>query len=123
MEKLEKVVFKKLDFLEKDTPKKLFAEFGSKIDVIMSDMASNTTGNKNLDCIRTNILCSEVINFAQNILKPKGVVVAKLFIGEDFLEVKELAKNKFKKVDFFKPNSSRGESKETYIHCDTLKTL
>ena len=44
-------------------------------------------------------------------------------MGEDFLHVKKLAKEKFKKVEFFKPKSSRDESKETYIHCTALKTL
>ena len=44
-------------------------------------------------------------------------------MGEDFLEVKELAKSKFKKVQFFKPESSRNESKETYLHCAILKPL
>ena len=56
-------------------------------------------------------------------LKQNGIVVSKLFMGEDFLSVKNLAKQKFEKVVFFKPESSRDESKETYIHCSTLKTL
>jgi len=50
-------------------------------------------------------------------------LVCKLFMGEDFLEVKNLAKKNFKIVDFFKPESSRSESKETYIICSALKTL
>ena len=86
-------------------------------------MAANTTGNKNLDCIRTNQLCINVIHLAKNILKPKGVLVSKLFMGEDFIEVKNLAKNIFKDVTFFKPQSSRSESKETYLHCKILRTL
>ena len=49
--------------------------------------------------------------------------VSKLFMGDDFLEVKYLAKSLFKNVNFFKPKSSRNESKETYIHCEILKTL
>ena len=44
-------------------------------------------------------------------------------MGEDFLEVKKLAKSLFKDVDFFKPVSSRKESKETYLHCKNLKAL
>ena len=84
-------------------------------------MAANTTGNKSLDCIRTNQLCAEVIEFSSKILKPNGVLVSKLFMGEDFLEVKELAKSMFKKVQFFKPESSRNESKETYLHCADIK--
>jgi 23S rRNA (uridine2552-2'-O)-methyltransferase len=86
-------------------------------------MASETTGNKSLDCIRTNLLCSEVINFSISILKQRGILVSKVFMGEDFLEIRELAKKKFKNVEFYKPKSSRSESKETYIHCETLNTL
>ena len=86
-------------------------------------MAENTTGNKSIDSIRTNTLCSEVINFSTKVLTSKGSVVCKLFMGEDFLEVKDLAKKNFKNVEFFKPKSSRSESKETYIFCSTLKTL
>jgi len=56
-------------------------------------------------------------------LNRKGTLICKLFMGEDFLGVKDLAKNKFKKVDFFKPESSRSESKETYIICSSLKAL
>ena len=68
-------------------------------------------------------MCSEAIDFSTKILKKNGVFVSKLFMGEDFIEVKQLAKSKFKKVEFFKPEASRNESKETYIHCATLKTL
>ena len=86
-------------------------------------MASNTTGNKNLDCIRTNLLCLEVINFSISIIKKNGSLISKLFMGEDFLEVKKEAKKKFKIVEFFKPESSRNESRETYIHCKGIKPL
>ena len=92
-------------------------------DVVLSDMAADTTGNKSLDSIRTNQLCAEVINFSSTILKKKGVMVSKVFMGEDFLEVKNLAKSLFKNVNFFKPESSRSESKETYLYCEFLKTL
>ena len=63
------------------------------------------------------------IDISKDMLKPKGVLVSKVFMGEDFIEVKNLAKSIFKTVNFFKPNSSRSESKETYIHCNTLKIL
>ena len=86
-------------------------------------MAADTTGNKSLDAIRTNQICENVIYFAKDLLKPKGVLVCKLFMGEDFIEVKDLAKSLFEKVSFFKPESSRKESKETYLHCEILKSL
>ena len=123
MEQLKNVSFLQCNFLEESTKEKILKFFREKLDVVLSDMAANTTGNKSLDCIRTNQLCADVIEFSSKILKPNGVLVAKLFMGEDFLEVKELAKSRFKKVQFFKPESSRNESKETYLHCSILKTL
>jgi len=123
IEKLINVSFIQCDFFDIKTKDKILKFFGENLDVVISDMAADTTGNKSLDCIRTNQLCSEVINFSSKILKPKGVLISKLFMGEDFLEVKELAKLKFKKVQFFKPEASRNESKETYLHCAILKSL
>ena len=123
MSKLKNVTFLQANFLEEHTKKKIFEFFRNNLDVVISDMAADTTGSKSLDCIRTNQLCANVVNFSSKILKPNGVLVSKLFMGEDFLEVKELAKTTFKKVQFFKPEASRNESKETYIHCAILKTL
>ena len=123
MEPVKNVKFIKSNFLEENTKEKVVKYFKGKLDVIISDMAADTTGNKSLDSIRTNLLCSDVINFSNNMLKPRGVLVSKLFMGEDFIEVKNLAKSIFKKVNFFKPESSRRESKETYLHCEILKTL
>ena len=123
MENIKNVSFIQSNFLDTETKKKILTFFTEKLDVILSDMAANTTGNKSLDCIRTNQLCANVINFSSEILKSNGVLVSKIFMGEDFIEVKELAKSKFKKVQFFKPEASRGESKETYLHCTLLKTL
>ena len=123
MDEIKNVSFLQCNFLEESIKNKIFEFFGKNLDVILSDMAADTTGNKSLDCIRTNQLCAEVIKFSSKILKPDGVLVSKLFMGEDFLEVKELAKSRFKKVQFFKPEASRDESKETYLHCTILKTL
>ena len=123
MEKIRNVSFMQCDFFHEQTKEKVLKFFGRNLDVIVSDMAADTTGNKALDCIRTNQLCVEVIKFSIKILKKDGVLVTKLFMGEDFLEVKELAKSSFKIVHFFKPEASRNESKETYLHCSELKTL
>ena len=123
MEPIKNVKFYKGDISLHHTKTKVKDYFNSNLDVILSDMAADTTGNKSLDSIRTNQLCEEVINFSKDTLKPKGVLVAKLFMGEDFIEVKNLAKSLFKKVNFFKPESSRKESKETYLHCEILKSL
>ena len=123
MEPVKKIKFIKKDIFDDNTKDNVIKYFNGKLDVIISDMAADTTGNKSLDSIRTNQLCANVINFSQDILKPKGVLVSKLFMGEDFIEVKNLAKTIFKNVNFYKPESSRRESKETYLHCEHLKSL
>ena len=123
IEPIKNVKFLNGDIFEKKTKNEVIKYFNTNLDVIISDMAADTTGSKSLDSIRTNQLCAEVINFSKDILKPKGVLVSKLFMGEDFIEVKNLAKSLFKKVNFFKPESSRRESKETYLHCENLRTL
>ena len=123
MDPIKNVVFLKNDILKENTKEKVIEFFENQLDVIISDMAADTTGSKSLDSIRTNQLCADAINFAKKTLKPKGVLVSKLFMGDDFIEVKNLAKSVFKKVNFFKPESSRKESKETYLHCENLKTL
>jgi len=123
MQTIDNVIFLNNDFLDEKTHEKILKKFNKKIDVVISDMAENTTGNKTVDSIRTNNLCAEVIKFSLKMLTLNGSMVCKLFMGEDFLEVKNLAKKNFKKVEFFKPESSRSESKETYIFCTFLKTL
>ena len=123
MQTINNVTFLNSNFLDEKIQRKIKNMFNTKIDVVISDMAENTTGNKSVDSIRTNNLCSEVINFSLKTLSQKGTLICKLFMGEDFLKVKNLAKINFKKVDFFKPESSRRESKETYIICSLLKTL
>jgi 23S rRNA (uridine2552-2'-O)-methyltransferase len=123
MDKIDNVLFLNNDFSDEKTQDKILKIFKDKIDIIISDMAENTTGNKTVDSIRTNGLCKDVINFSIRMLTNKGTLVCKLFMGEDFLEVKNLAKKNFKNVDFFKPESSRSESKETYITCSLLKTF
>ena len=122
IEEIKGVKFLVGDFLDKESKTTIVEYFQLNIDVILSDMAPNTTGNKSLDCIRTNELCLDILNFSKKILNKKGVLVSKLFMGEDFQEIKINAKKNFKKINFFKPNSSRDESRETYIHCSGLST-
>ena len=123
MEPLQNIQFLNCDIFNPNLNKKIINYFDGKLDVVISDMAADTTGSKALDCIRTNQLCTHALNLSLNLLKPHGVFVSKLFMGEDFIQVKNLAKSFFKYVNFFKPNSSKNESKETYLHCKILKTL
>ena len=116
MKPLNNVEFIKGNILEKSTKLKVNEYFQSKIDVILSDMAADTTGNKTLDSIRTNKLCADIINFSKDTLKPKGVLVSKIFMGEDFIEVKNLAKSVFEKVNFLSQNrAGKSLKKLTYI--------
>ena len=122
IEKIDEVHFIKGDFLNIESKIAIKKYFNSRIDLILSDMASNTTGSKSLDGIRTNQLCLDILDFAIEILSVDGVVVSKFFMGKEFDDIKIKAKKNFKKVNFFKPNSSRGESRENYIHCSGLST-
>ena len=123
MTELKNVKFLMMDFRVNESKKAIEKFFGDKISVILSDMAANTTGNKDLDCIRTNELCMEALKFSLDVLDNNGVIISKLFNGQDFEVVKKFALSNFKKVRFFKPKSSKDHSKETYIHCCGLKTL
>jgi len=123
MDEINNVKFYKGDFLDENCKNLILQNFHGKADVILSDMAADTTGNSSLDCIRTNLLCKEVIIFSKSLLKAEGILVSKLFMGQDFIEAKNLAKSNFKNVIFFKPISSRSFSKETYLHCKGLKAL
>ena len=68
--------------------RKIISSFSGKIDVLISDMAADTTGNKDLDCIRTNKLCLKLFYFQAWLLKENGVVISKLFNGKDFNKLK-----------------------------------
>ena len=104
------------DFNDEECKKEIKSYFQSKIDVVISDMATNTSGNKNLDTYRTGQLCIKSMDFATKILNKEGVFVSKLFMGSIFEEINKNAKKSFRKVVKYKPLSSRKESKELYIY-------
>ena len=95
--------------------------FGKKIDLIISDMAVNTIGNKDVDSIVTGELCLEGMDFALEVLKEQGKFVSKIFMGSSFNEIVYKAKKKFRDVRVFKPLASRKNSKETFIICSFLR--
>ena len=92
-----------------------------KIDVVMSDMAVNTTGIKNIDSIQTGELCKEAMFFAKDQLKNNGYFISKIFMDGTFNEIVAEGKKYFKEVKVFKPKSSRKDSKESFIICSKLK--
>ena len=109
------------DFTTNEIQKKIKDYFKSKIDVVLSDMAQNTTGNKNLDVISTTELCKEAMFFAKDILKDNGTFVCKIFMGSTFKEIMTESKLIFKQSKVFKPSSSKKDSKECFIVCKFLR--
>ena len=109
------------DFNEESSKNKITNYFNEKVDLVMSDMAVNTTGNKNLDSVVTGELCLEAMRFAKLQLKKNGYFVSKIFMGSTFNEIINEAKSAFKEINIYKPASSRKESKESFIICKKLK--
>ena len=118
IDKVNKIVG---DFTKSENKEKIKNFFNKKVDVIISDMAVNTTGNKNLDAIVTGELCIEAMEFAFEMLNKKGKFVSKIFMGSSFNENVADAKKKFREVNIFKPLSSRKDSKESFIICKFLR--
>ena len=121
LDKIENVIHIKGDFTDEITQKKIEKNFDEKIDLVVSDMAVNTTGNKNVDSLVTGELSIEAMNFSLKILKKNGVFVSKIFMGSSFNEIVDSAKKNFKEFHVYKPPSSRKESKENFIICKNLR--
>ena len=121
LDKIENVTHIKGDFTDEIIQKKIEKNFNEKIDLVVSDMAVNTTGNKNVDSIVTGELSIEAMNFSLKILKKNGVFVSKIFMGSSFNEIVDSAKKNFKEFHVYKPPSSRKESKENFIICKNLR--
>jgi 23S rRNA (uridine2552-2'-O)-methyltransferase len=124
MDKIDNIFFYKKDFNEID-----FLDFinnffdQNKVDIVLSDMAVNTTGNKDLDAIKTNSIALDVVNLSRVILKPKSSLLVKIFSGKDENILIKNAKDSFKNIERIKPDSSRKESREMYLLCRDLKTI
>jgi len=121
MEPIDNTVQIKGDFTEDETQQKIKEFLISKSDVVMSDMAVNTTGIKNIDSIQTGELCKEAMVFSKDIISSSGFFVSKIFMGGSFNEIVQLGKKIFKEVKVFKPKSSRKDSKESFIICKNLR--
>jgi 23S rRNA (uridine2552-2'-O)-methyltransferase len=109
------------DFTEQSIQDEIKKHTTTKVDVVMSDMAVNTTGIKNIDSIQTGELCKEAMFFAKDLLKDNGFFISKIFMGGTFNEIVAEGKKYFKEVKVFKPKSSRKDSKESFIICRNLR--
>ncbi len=121
VEKIKDVYHIVGDFLDDKNQKIISDYFPKKIDLVVSDMAVNTTGNKNLDSIQTGELSLTAMDFAVGMLRPKGIFLSKIFMGSTFNEIVKNAKKNFKESKIFKPPSSRKDSKESFIICKNLR--
>ena len=109
------------DFTENAVQQEIKEYLTTNADVVMSDMAVNTTGIKNIDSIQTGELCKEAMIFSKEIISKKGFFISKIFMGGSFNEIIELGKKIFKDVKVYKPKSSRKVSKESFIICKNLR--
>ena len=121
MEKIANTIQIKGDFMEEDVQNQIKKNLNKGSDVIMSDMAVNTTGIKNVDSIQTGELCKEALIFSKDVISEKGFFISKIFMGSTFNEIVALGKKIFKEVKVFKPKSSRKDSKESFIVCKNLR--
>ena len=121
MENIENTLQIQGDFTSADTQDQIKEYLKKKPDVVMSDMAVNTTGIKNIDSIQTGELCKEAMVFSKDVISEKGFFISKIFMGSTFNEIVALGKKIFKEVRVFKPKSSRKDSKESFIICKNLR--
>jgi len=90
-------------------------ELGNRFNVVLSDLAPATTGNKALDATRSFQLCQAALSIVEMVLKPGGSFICKIFQGEEFKEFSDTVRSRFKRHKIFKPQSSRKESKEIFL--------
>jgi len=115
MPEIAGVTFAQLDFLADDAPEKLLAMMGGRADVVMSDMAANTTGHRKTDQLRIIGLVEAAAAFASEVLNPGGAFLAKVFQSGADAELLAQLKRDFASVRHVKPASSRQDSSERYV--------
>jgi len=109
------------DFTDPNIQKEIKNFLNKDLDVVMSDMAVNTTGIKSLDAIQTGELCKEAMIFSKEVISQDGFFISKIFMGSSFNEIVALGKKIFREVKVFKPQSSRKDSKESFIICKKIR--
>lgn len=116
MDPIVGVDFLQGDFREEDVLNALLTRIGGKeIDVVMSDMAANMTGNETADSARSMYLVELALDMCHQVLKTNGSFVVKVFQGDGFDNFVKEARKVFKTVRTRKPDSSRARSREVYL--------
>ncbi len=115
MDTLENVTFIQGDFREQEVFNKIMtAVADKKVDVVLSDMAPNTSGFSAVDQPRMMYLCELAVDFALQVLDTDGVLIMKVFQGEGSAELRAMMQQNFSKIRSIKPDASRARSKEMY---------
>ncbi|MEQ1617308.1 MAG: RlmE family RNA methyltransferase [Terricaulis sp.] len=112
---LSGAIFLEMDFLSPDAPEALLRIIGGPPDLVLSDMAANTTGHARTDQIRTGALAEAAAEFALEHLAPGGAFVTKAFQGGLDAALLARLKQNFASVKHAKPKASRAESSEVYL--------
>lgn len=107
--------FVQKDFMDEDAPEVITQMLGGAPDLVMSDLAANTTGHRKTDHLRTVALVEAAADFAMNSLRPGGHFVTKVFQGGAENTLLEILKKRFSSVKHAKPDSSRDGSPEMYL--------
>ena len=115
MEQIENTIQIKGDFTEEDIQKEIKGFFKSKVDVVVSDMAVNTTGIKDIDAIYTGELTMEAMNFSKEMLVKEGRFVSKIFLGSSFNEIVSLGKKYLKKLRYLNLNLAEKSQKKVLL--------
>ena len=121
MEPIQNTIQIKGNFTENVFQEEIISKLTNKVDVVMSDMAVNTTGIKDIDSIQTGELCKTAMIFSKEVISNQGFFISKIFMGRSFNEIIDLGKKIFKEVKVFKPKSSRKDSKESFVICKKLR--
>ena len=121
MEPIENTIQIQGDFTNHNIKDEIKKNLQKKAEVVMSDMAVNTTGIKNIDAIYTGELCKEAMIFSKDVISDNGFFISKIFMGGTFNEIVAQGKSIFREVKVFKPKSSRKDSKESFIICKNLR--
>ena len=118
-----KIKHPQIKFYNEDFLKFNYQKIERNFDTILSDIAPNTTGHQSTDHLRLSSMIFDIIEVLDQLMITGGVFVTKIWKGSEEKEIIKMLKNKFNKVSYFKPNSSRKDSVEIFIIAENYKSL
>ena len=116
-----KINHSQIKFYKEDYLKFNYKKLKKNYDLILSDIAPNTTGHKSTDHLRISAMLFDIIDILDTLIVKGGVLVTKIWKGSDEKDLINILKSKFDEVSYFKPNSSRKDSVEIFIIAKNFK--